>query len=179
MNKRDARLLEIFEQSTCFGIAHSDDVPECKQCDVKAQCKSKMLGDDIKTPRSNGSSPSVATLQGNLDTQVKENKEKAIRAKKATATPSVDPMKDIDALEDTPKPKKATTTTKAKTAKPNKTTPKPKQKPSSGLDNLPVFKEMEFNELVELADKRNVEWKDYGDKSITRMRLIMALKKSY
>jgi hypothetical protein len=44
---------------------------------------------------------------------------------------------------------------------------------------MPDFKSMSLDELKELAAERNVEWKDYGNAQITRMRLIMALKKSY
>ena len=81
--------------------------------------------------------------------------------------------------------KKATTTTtttsKASTPKngnkPKATTKKDAPKPAN--PNMPDFKPMSLPELKDLAKERSVEWKDYDNDNITRMRLIMALKKSY
>ena len=86
-------------------------------------------------------------------------------------------------------PVKPTTTKKAadkkEESKPKETTPaakkpatKAKPKPVAN-GNLPDFKPMSLDELKDLAAERNVEWKDYGNDQITRMRLIMNLKKSY
>ncbi|AYP68627.1 hypothetical protein EalM132_00115 [Exiguobacterium phage vB_EalM-132] len=165
---RDARLLEIFQESTCFGIAHSDEVPECKQCDVKKQCKSKSLGADIETPKKR-SLPKGDVLNEQLEAQKTKKKSKDVE----------NPMKDTEALVKEPVAKsKKSTTPKANADKTIKTTPKKKATPS-GADNLPIFKDMDFKELTALAEQRNVEWKEYGNANITRMRLIMALKNSY
>lgn len=174
---RDARILEIMQESTCFGIVHSDDVPECKQCDVKAQCKSKTEAGMVQPEPPKRKFPNVEDM---LNKQVEDMKE----AKKAkSASPTVNPMEGKDALlagKPTSKAKPTTkpSTKKPKSEKPPKSTPKRKTT-SSGSDNMPIFKDMDINELSELAAKRNVEWKEYGNASITRMRLIMALKSSY
>jgi hypothetical protein len=148
----DSKLLEALKQSTCFGIAHDEEVPECRQCDVKGQCKAKSEG--------------VMNIP----------------------TPTVKPKKAVSETKSEPKPKattpkKPTTTTKSATpvSKPSTTAQKhaPKTTQPSGGGNAPDFKPMGLDELKALAEQRNVEWKDYGNDNITRMRLIMALKKSY
>jgi len=70
--------------------------------------------------------------------------------------------------------------------KPDETESTVADKPKKGVKeappvntNLPDFKPMSTEQLKALAKDRNVEWKDYGNENITRMRLIMALKKSY
>lgn len=168
---RDARILEIMQESTCFGIAHSDDVPECKQCDLKRQCKSKSEG-EVETSSKAKPKP-TATVDQMMDSAAKRIKESKSRVKSTMA----DPMEGKGALL-SDKPKATTTSKTTKKAKPNKPTPKQKTT-SSGSDNMPVFKDMSFDELCELATERNVEWKEYGNQSITRMRLIMGLKSSY
>lgn len=77
------------------------------------------------------------------------------------------------------KPKASTSAPKSKKSdsKP-KASSKPKETPATP-SNMPDFKPMKLPELEELAKERGVEWKDYGNDNITRMRLIMALKKSY
>lgn len=142
----DAKLLEVLQSSTCFGVAHDADVPECKQCDVKGSCKAKMeggLGDSpIPTHK-------LASSTSSTNSVAKEDKP----AKAST-------------------PKSKASTPKAKSDKPEKaSTPAP--------SNLPEFKPMSLEELKALAKERNVEWKEYDSPNITRMRLIMALKKSY
>jgi len=136
----DAKLLEALQSSTCFGMAHDPDVPECKQCDVKGSCKAKMEG-------GLGDSP-IPT----------------------TRTVSTPPEEKPKAKPNAPKSnKKADSKPKAPTKKETPATP----------SNMPDFKPMSLPELEELAKGRGVEWKDYGNDNITRMRLIMALKKSY
>lgn len=142
----DSKLLEALQQSTCFGIAHDETVPECKQCDVKGQCKAKSEGLAVPTPTT--------------------------KPKKAVAEPKAEPKKTAPAKKSTP----AKTTTKATAPK---STPKPTAKKTAPSGNMPDFKPMGLDELKALAAERSVEWKDYGNDQITRMRLIMALKKSY
>jgi hypothetical protein len=142
----DSKLLEALQQSTCFGIAHDDEVPECKQCDVKGQCKAKSEGGSIPTPTLKPKKPSVS--------ETKTEKPKATAPKKPATKPST-------------------------TTKPKATTPTPAKPKATASGDLPDFKPMTLPQLEDLARERNVEWKDYGNDSITRMRLIMALKKSY
>ena len=140
----DAQILEALQLSTCFGIAHDETVPECKQCDVKGSCKSKSEGASIPTP----------TEKPKVDKPVAKAKEKAPAKPKATKEKA---------------PAKA------------KTTPKPEAKkaPAKVSGDMPNFKDLSLDELKALAGERSVEWKDYNNDQITRMRLIMNLKKSY
>lgn len=141
----DSKLLEAFQASTCFGLAHDPTVPECKQCDVQAQCKIKSEGANIPVPTKRASKPEAP----------KEDKPVSEVKKKSPVSNS------------TPKPA-------------NKPKPAPAKKTSSAPSgNLPDFKPMTLEDLKELAKERNVEWKEYGNDNITRMRLIMALKPTY
>lgn len=140
-NSIDATLIEAIAKSTCFGLAYDISVPECKQCDVKGSCKTRMLGGLGGTP---------------------------IPTTKAVA---IEPKKESKPA--TKAPTKKTTTPTTKKDKPSK--PASTHVPT----NLPDFKSMSMEELEDLAKKREVEWKDYNSPNITRMRLIMALKKSY
>lgn len=149
----DAKLLKALEASTCFGIAHDDTVPECKQCDVKAQCKAKVDGANIQTPKSK---PLKSPAPDNVKIEKKVEKPAPSRA---SSEPVVS----------TPKPAKKEQPVKKQEKKEDKTTD----------PNIPDFKNMDLDSLVSLAKQRNVEWKDYGNDNITRMRLIMSLKKSY
>jgi hypothetical protein len=145
----DTKLLEALKASTCFGIAHDESVPECKQCDVRAQCKVKSEGElNIPTPKGKSA----------VSQPVKEVAKKEAPPKKAPAKKTDKPS--TPAKKSTPAPKKAT---------PSK----------SGSGDIPDFKTMTLDELKALANLRSVEWKDFNNDQITRMRLIMALKKSY
>ena len=48
--KVNADTLKTLQESTCFGIAFDDEIPECKKCDVKLQCRSRAAGEKVKTP---------------------------------------------------------------------------------------------------------------------------------
>jgi cobalamin biosynthesis Mg chelatase CobN len=156
----DSRLLEALQQSTCFGIAYDETVPECKQCDVRAQCKKKSEGFlNIPTP--------TAKPKKTAQSSTKEDKP----ASKATTTASKPKATKTVASKSTAKATAKSTST-VKKAGTKKSTPVP-------AGNMPEFKSMTLDELKELAAERNVKWKDYGNDNITRMRLIMELKKSY
>lgn len=149
--------MEALQQSTCFGIAYDETVPECKQCDVKAQCKKKSEGFMVPTPITK---PKKTTTSSTAE---KEPAKPVTTSKPKTAKATTSKT--------TAKPDTKSTST-VKKAVPKKSTPVP-------AGNMPEFKSMTLDELKELAAERNVEWKDYGNDNITRMRLIMALKKSY
>lgn len=141
----DTKLLEALKSSTCFGLAHDETVPECKQCDVRAQCKVKSEGEmNIPIPKG-----------------------------KATVAPSTKEVAKKEA------PKKPTKKADKPTPVKKESKPAPKKQASSNTGDVPDFKTMSLDDLKSLASKRSVEWKDYGNDQITRMRLIMALKKSY
>lgn len=78
-------------------------------------------------------------------------------------------------------PAKKTVTPKAKPeAKAKADKPAKKTKASVSYDpNMPDWKPMSLGELKNLAVERQVTWTEYDSEQITRMRLIMNLKKSY
>lgn len=137
----NSKVLAVLQASSCFGIAYDDTVPECKKCDVMAQCKVKSSGFPLD----------------NTTTQMMDKALEPVRKeegrKKSTAT-------------------KTTT----KKAEPKAKAVKPQVKISG---DMPDFKEMSLEELKGLAEKHSVTWRDYGNDNITRMRLIMELKKCY
>lgn len=139
----DDKILQQLQEATCFGIAYSEDVPECKQCDVNGQCKAKTLGANIPTP---------------------DRKSAPVPTTKSVPVVSKEEVK----------------TTPKKVSVPKASTVEKPQKPKIQVpDNMPDFKVMSMEELKEMADKQGVEWFEYGDERITRMRLIMTLKKQY
>ena len=156
----DAKLLESLQQSTCFGIAYDLNTPECKQCDVQLQCRRKTEGVDIPTP-------SGKEVLKSLSRTGEEPKKAAESSKPKVKSP--EPTK---AAEDKkPKAEKATSP-EPKVKKP----PKPK---AEANPNMPNFKEMSWDALVEQATKFGITPKDYKSEAINRMRLIMELKKHY
>lgn len=91
--------------------------------------------------------------------------------------------------EPAPKPKAENKTHPAKkTVEPKaKAEPKPKadkpakktKAPVSYASDMPDWKPMSIGELKNIAVERQVTWTEYDSEQITRMRLIMNLKKSY
>jgi hypothetical protein len=150
----DSKLLDALQASSCFGIAHDETVAECKQCDVRSQCAAKSKG----------------TWEG----VVPSGKVPAPSVKDVGATKKSTPAKKAD------KPKApAKKATKPAETKAKKPTPEKKATAPVSDGSMPDFKPMSMDELKKLAKQRSVEWKEYGNPQITRMRLIMALKSSY
>ena len=145
----DAKVLKVLEESSCFGIAYDSTAPECAMCDVKLNCKSKIEGANIPTPTAK---PKVNKPAPKADKDDKPATKKKDSAVKKEATKKVATEKKAPA-------KKATAS-----------------KPSG---NAPDFKGVELPELIEIAKKEGVEWKEYGNDNITRMRLVMSLKKHF
>ena len=154
----DAKLLESLQQSTCFGIAHDLNTPECKQCDVQLQCRRKTEGVDIPTP---SGKEVIKSVSRNGEEPKKAAPKKESSPAKAAPEPKVVEKKSVSEASSEPKVKKP---------------PKPKAEVNP---NMPNFKEMSWEALVELATKFGVTPKDYKSEAINRMRLIMELKKHY
>lgn len=150
----DKKLFELLQGSSCFGIAPDMETPECKKCDVSAQCIAKMKNGESATPP--------------MSKKIADEPVKKPSPKKSTETKST-----------TSKKKPATTKTESKKAPAKKSAPKKSTTTKTQDPNLPNFKAMSLDELKELAKERNVEWKEYGNDNITRMKLTMGLKKSY
>lgn len=148
-----SKLLALLKESSCFGIAHDSTVPECQKCDVQAQCMRKMEGEMVAPPTSK---PKAKTTPAPAEPKPKASKPKTDKPK----TDKVAAEKPKAAAKKT-EPKKAKATTAVASA------------------DMPDFKPMSLEALKELAAERKVDWKDYGNDNITRMRLIMALRASY
>lgn len=74
---------------------------------------------------------------------------------------------------------KTTKTTKTKTKKASKSKQSKPKEPDN--PDMPDFKSMSMEELELLAEERkaDMDWKKYDNAGIRRMRLTMALKKTY
>lgn len=78
------------------------------------------------------------------------------------------------------KKKKATTSTTTTKKKKTTTSTAKNTAPQVKINgDMPNFKGMSLEELKKLAETHSVTWMDYGNDNITRMRLIMVLKKCY
>lgn len=112
--------------------------------------------------------------------QCKAKYENGLDIPRPTAKPKKEESKEVVAPKTTAKPKAAAKPTTPTESKPKTTAAKKPAKPAKESNpNVPDFKPMQLDELKALAATRNVQWKDYGNDQITRMRLIMALKSSY
>jgi hypothetical protein len=110
--------------------------------------------------------------------QCKAKYENGLDIPRPTAKPKKEEVKETAPKPTTTKPK----TTAAKATTPTEPKPKTTKKaaaPKESNPNVPDFKPMTLEELKALAATRNVQWKDYNNDQITRMRLIMGLKSSY
>jgi len=146
----DAKILESLRSSTCFGIAYDENAPECiKLCDVSFQCKCKCSGESINTP-----------------------------VKKQNRVASIEKSEDSDDTLSFDKGVKEVTP-KRTSHRESKKADVPKKKAETINSNAPDFKDHSLDDLKKLAAENSIEWKDYGNDNITRMRLIMSLKKLY
>jgi hypothetical protein len=110
-----------------------------------------------------------------------------IKEKPVSVNKSKDKSEQEDSDEVTEKPKKATpkTSTPAKQS-PKEEKPKAEKKPKAPKKDvevtyadMPDWKSIPTADLKDMANEKGVAWKDYNNDSITRMRLIMELKKTY
>ena len=141
------------KESKCFGIAWDGDVKECKICEVANLCKQRTLGGTKQAP----SKPAPAKKS---DISVDDDKVSTMKP----SNPRPEPNKDTQKAEKTEK--KAT---KAKTE-------------MKYDDNMPDFKPMSVDDLLKLAKERGLNPADfdkYTNANIKKMRVTMALKKTY
>ena len=141
------------KESKCFGFAWDGDVKECKICEVAGVCKQR-------------------TLNG-----VKQAPSKPAPAKKADISADDDKVSTMKPSNPRPEPKKST-------EKPEKTEKKATKAKTevSYDDSMPDFKPMSVEELLELAKERGLNPADfdkYTNTNIKKMRVTMALKKTY
>lgn len=140
------------KESKCFGIAWDGDVKECKICEVAGVCKQRTLGGTKQAP----AKPAPAKKS---DISADDNK---VSSTMKPSNPRPEPKKEAE------KPEK-------------KTTAKAKAEVNYD-DDMPDFKPMGVDELLELAKKRGLNPADfdkYTNTNIKKMRVTMALKKTY
>lgn len=148
------------KESKCFGIAWDGDVKECKICEVATLCKQRTLGSVKQTPAT--SSKPVTK---------KADKEDTVSTM-VPSTPRPEPKNKSEDLKKSEKKSPA-----------KKSSGKKSDKAEVNYDpDMPEFKEMSMEELLELAKDRGInpaEFDKYTKVNIKRMRVTMALKKTY
>ena len=156
---------EMIKNSQCFGIAFDKHVPECKTCDVKLKCESKcrMIGTIDATRPSMTMAASVSDI---------------------VSVPSDDDDDVVVVVKPKPQADKPKTKSKPEVKKPgpqtpNKSTVYVREYTEGGI---PQFKLMTLDQLEKMAEDRGLNLADfekYKSPNIRRMRITMALKKTY
>ena len=139
----------MIKESTCFGYAYDESVKECKICEVCKKCKAKCEGAKVDTPKK----PDSVVLADKDEVSESE----AAAKKSAAKETSKDAKKPA-----TVKPKKENTTKYS--------------------DDMPDFQPMSLDEIQELLVSRGgnpADFEKYKADNIKRMRMVMALKKTY
>lgn len=151
--------MKKIKESKCFGIAWDGDVKECKICEVSNICKQKTLGETKQVPTTKPAKPAT---------------------KKAEESETVSTMKPANPR---PEPKSNESAGEKKSAKPTATKKAESKKAEASYDSeMPDFKPMSVEELLELAKERGLnpaEFDKYTHTNIKKMRVTMALKKTY
>ena len=140
---------EMIKSSKCFGIAFDGSVKECKICEVRLKCENKCRCGVGETPKK----PDSVNFADK--DEVSESEEAAAKSK----------AKEKD-----------------KTAKKPAKEKKAKSEVKYSDDMPDDFKAMSLDELCELLDSRggnSADFDKYTAKNIKRMRLTMAIKKTY
>lgn len=152
--------LTAIKSSKCFGIAWDGECKECNMCEVAKLCKQRTLG-GVKP----ATKPATATKE-------EKEEEPVSTMKPATARP--EPKKaaeqEVTEVEEAPAKKVA----KAK--------PKKEKEEVQYADDMPEFKAMSVEELLTLAKERGLSpanFDKYTNTNIKKMRITMALKKTY
>lgn len=145
-----ANIEEMIKKSTCFGVAYDGSVRECKICEVKLKCETKCRMGVGEVP----TKPEPAVLADKEEVSMTDEAMSKSRAKEKQAAQAAQkkPVKE----------KKVSTVVYE--------------------DNMPDFKPMSVEELEALLTERGGNPKDfekYANPSIKKMRLTMALKKTY
>lgn len=152
-----ANIEELVKSSKCFGIAWDGTVKECKICEVKNRCKSKtMMGNGEKPPALDIADVDEVVVEETTNNKVvpfhkKKKEDSEVKGKKEAGTPEKKKVKD-------------------------------KAVEKNYDENMPNFKSLSIDELSDLAKERGIdisEFDKYKAENIKRMRITMALKKTY
>lgn len=153
--------LTAIKSSKCFGIAWDGECKECNMCEVSNLCKQRTLG---------GAKPSVSKP---VTTTKEENAEEPVSTMKpATSRPEPKNAAEQEATEVEEAPAKQETKSK----------PKKDKEEVQYSDDMPEFKSMSVEELLTLAKERGLNpasFDKYTNTNIKKMRITMALKKTY
>lgn len=159
---------EMIKNSSCFGVAFDGKVRECKICEVRMKCESKCRM---------GLSPVVPSPSDIIDIEApEENKAEAVSSNSKPEAVELADKGEISMDEST-----LEKVQKEKDKKPVKA-----KKPVAAVveydESMPEFKSMSMESLEALLVERggNIEeFNKYTNPAIRKMRLIMALKKTY
>ena len=151
---------DMIKSSSCFGLAYDETVNDCQICEVRLKCESKCrLGQVVKPAPIEIATPQEITSQS------------VTKANKPGATVLVVPNK------------KPTKPTKKPTKPPTKKTSVNEKTPVNYSPDMPAdFKEFDMDQLQKMAKERGCdmsEFDKYKSQQILRMRLTMAIKKTY
>lgn len=158
---------EMIKNSSCFGVAFDGKVRECKICEVRMKCESKCRM---------GLSSVVSNPSDIID--IEPTEEDKVEVTSSNTKPEAVELADKDEIsmdEDT-----LEKVQKEKAKKPAKV-----KKPVAAVEydeSMPEFKPMSIEELEALLVERGgdaAEFEKYTNPSIKKMRLTMALKKTY
>ena len=148
---------EMIKNSYCFGLAYDSSVKECKVCEVHLKCEAKCrLGQATK--------PTPVKVATPAEVNTKDV------VKQTESVPVVSTNK--------PSKKGKKATTPAKLPK-KKETEKP---PVTYASDMPSFRNISMEDLENLAKTRGCDMEalaKYTVPQIRRMRLTMAIKKTY
>ena len=142
---------ELIGSSLCYGVAYDATVKECKICEVKLRCKAECEGCKKKEEFV----PKVETV-------------------KPETKPDAIDIADKDEVTYQQEDKSATKKKPAIKKKP--------EKPQVEYEGMPDLKAMEYDDLLKLAEDRGLNLSDfdkYTNKGIKRMRVTMAIKKTF
>lgn len=140
---------EMIKSSNCFGIAFDGSVKECKICEVRLKCENKCRCGVGEVPKK----PDQANLADKDEVSMSDEAMKKSKAKESDKT-AKKPVKKGAAKADV-----------------------------KYADDMPSdFKSMSIDELCQLLNDRGgdaSEFDKYTADNIKRMRLTMAIKKTY
>lgn len=143
---------EMIKSSGCFGLAYDGTVKECNLCEVRVKCEAKCRLGQASKP---------------MNIPVLDPKE----------VNTIDTVKSADTV-----PVVTATTKKPKTVNKPPRKKEAEKPPIQYASDMPEFKNYSVEELENLAKERGCDltgFEKYIVPNIRRMRLTMAIKKTY
>ena len=179
-----ATIEDMIRNSVCFGVAYDPRVRECKICEVALKCEGKCHrghhGDELDEITTKEDKTSTDTKPTSHTDKLKTESKppQVVTATKDEVSTSTDAVAKSEAAE-----KKAADNEKPATAVKNTEKKPKKEKPKKNYSpEMPVFKGMTMDEMLNLLRQRGGDADKiltYKTEAIQKMRVIMALKKTY